>query len=392
MFQSFLFVLIHFKIYTSFSQLPSSWDILANHDLMLKSIYLKALESAPPNNITLYYIGVFKNENLVGIALVERVQLYLKDMFRQSSPSVLKTFIRDAVSSILKGNVLVIGNLTHTGQHGIAFHINEINPKDYVETILNAVSTLKDDIKRESGKTIRAILLKDYFLNDEIHNAKDVFQSFSLNLVKVQPNMVLDVNPNWLKMDDYIKSLNKKYKIRYKRARTKFNTIERRELDIETVKLNSNQLHALYLNVSNNAKFNTFVLPENHFYSLKKELDQNFKIYGYFIKNQLIGFYTLILNNDVLETYFLGYDSEHQYQNQLYLNMLYDMLNFAIENRFKTIVYARTAMEIKSSVGAKPMDMVMYMKHTNSLFNELLKGVFNFMKPNQKWEERHPFG
>lgn len=392
MFQSFLFVLIHFKIYTSFSQLPSSWNILANHDLMLTTSYLKALETAPPNNITLYYIGVFKNEDLVGIALVERVQLYLKDMFRQSSPSAVKTFFRDMVSSVLKGNVLVVGNLTHTGQHGMAFNTKEINSKDYLETILKAVSTLKDDIKRESGKTIRAILLKDYFLNDEIHKAKKIFKFNNLNLVKVQPNMVLDIKLNWLKMEDYIKTLNKKYKIRYKRARTKFNSIKRRELDIEAVKLNSSLIHQLYLNVSNNAKFNTFVLPENHFYSLKKELDQNFKVYGYFIENQLIGFYTLILNNDVLETYFLGYDSEHQYQNQLYLNMLYDMLDFAIENKFSTIIYARTAMEIKSSVGAKPIDMVMYMKHTNSLFNELLKGVFNFMKPNQKWEERHPFG
>ena len=391
MFQSFIFVLIHFKIYTTFSQLPSSWDNLANHDLMLKSIYFKALEAATPSNISLYYVGVFKNEDLVGIALIERVQLYLKDMFRQSSTSALKTFFRDLVSSILKGNVLVIGNLTHTGQHGIAYNKTKITLHDYLETILKAVSTLKDDIKRDSGKTIRAILLKDYFLMDEIHKANDVFQSNNLNLVKVQPNMVIDVKPNWLKIEDYIKSLNKKYRIRYNRARTKFNNIERRELDIEAVKLNSIQLHALYLNVSNNAKFNTFVLPEYHFYSLKKELDQNFKIFGYFIENKLIGFYTLILNNDVLETYFLGYDTEHQYQNQLYLNMLYDMLNFAIENNLSTIVYARTAMEIKSSVGAKPLDMVMYMKHTNRLFNELLKGVFNFMKPNQKWEERHPF-
>jgi hypothetical protein len=358
---------------------------------MLSTAYLKALETAPPNNITLYYIGVFNNEDLVGIALVERVQLYLKDMFRQSSPSAIKTFFRDMVSSVLKGNILVVGNLTHTGQHGMAFNNNEINPRDYLETILKAVSALKDKIKRESGKTIRAILLKDYFLKDEIHKAKDVFQSYNLNLVKVQPNMVLEIKPNWLKMEDYIKNLNKKYRIRYKRARTKFNSIERRELDIEDVKQNANLLHQLYLNVSNNAKFNTFVLPENHFYSLKKDLDQNFKVYGYFLENQLIGFYTLILNNDVLETYFLGYDSEHQYQNQLYLNMLYDMLDFAIENRFSNLVYARTAMEIKSSIGAKPIDMVMYMKHTNSLLNELLKGVFNFMKPNQKWEERHPF-
>jgi hypothetical protein len=383
--------LTQFKIYTSFNQLPATWDAIANHDLMLTISYLKALELATPRNITLYYIGVFKSEVLVGIAIVERVQLYLKDMFRKSSPSAIKTFFRNLVSSVLKGNVLVVGNLTHTGQHGIAFRDEEISPQEYLETVLKAVSTLKGGIKRDSGKTVRAILLKDYFLNDNIHKAKTVLQSELFNLVKVQPNMVLNIKPNWIKMGDYINNLNKKYKTRYKRARKKFGTIERREFDFETIKQNSKQLHALYLNVSDNAKFNTFVLPEHHFISLKQELQSNFRVFGYFSEDRLIGFYTLILNDKSLETYFLGYESEHQYANQLYLNMLYDMLDFAITNKFKSVVYARTAMEIKSSVGAKPIEMVMYMKHTNNLFNSLLKVVFNFMKPNQKWEERHPF-
>lgn len=391
MFQSFLFALIHFKTYSSSNQLPTSWDAIASHDLMLTTPYLKALEQATPNNITMYYIGVFKKKDLVGIAIVERVQFYLKGMFRKSSPSFLKTFFRDIVSGVLKGNVLVIGNLTHTGQHGIAFLNDKISPKEYLETILKASSVIMGQIKKENGKTIRAVLLKDFFLNDEIDKENVVFQSKNYNRVMVQPNMVFEVKPKWVKMEDYINSLNKKYKTRHKRARSKFGDIERRELDIDAVKQGSGQLHALYSNVSDNAKFNTFILPENHFYSLKQELQNNFKVFGYFVENKLIGFYTLILNHKVLETYFLGYNSTHQYPNQLYLNMLYDMLDFAIRNKFSTIVYARTAMEIKSSVGAKPLDMVMYMKHTNSNINALLKGVFNFMKPNQKWEERNPF-
>ena len=92
-----------------------------------------------------------------------------------------------------------------------------------------------------------------------------------------------------------------------------------------------------------------------------------------------------------METYFLGYDEAHQYPNQLYLNMLYDMLKFGIENRHETVVYARTAMEIKSSIGAKAKPMVVYMKHTNPFLNTILKQVFKLMNPLQDWEKRHPF-
>jgi hypothetical protein len=36
----------------------------------------------------------------------------------------------------------------------------------------------------------------------------------------------------------------------------------------------------------------------------------------------------------------------------LYLNMLYDMIAYSINKGFKEIIFARTALEIKSSVGA----------------------------------------
>jgi hypothetical protein len=67
------------------------------------------------------------------------------------------------------------------------------------------------------------------------------------------------------------------------------------------------------------------------------------------------------------------------------------MLEFGISNKFNTVVYARTAMEIKSSVGAKPEGMVIYLKHTNGVINAILKQVFGLMNPKQNWEERHPF-
>lgn len=360
-------------------------------DIMLTTQYLKALERALPENISVSYIAIYKNEELVGAALVEHVRLYLKDMFRKSSDLAIKRFFKDMISRVLRGNILVIGNLTHTGQHGIAFIKEKINPIEFIESVLNAVNKIKDEIKKKSGKTIRIIMFKDYFLNDVIHKAKPVFKSKNFISVTVQPNMVLKINSGWIKIDDYINSLNKKYKIRYRRARKKFGDFEKREMDIDAVADCTQKLHTLYSNVSNNAKFNTFFLPDHHFYSLKEELKDDFKIFGYYSNNSLIGFYSLILNNDILETYFLGYDSEYQYRNQLYLNMLYDMLEFGIDNKFNSIVYARTAMEIKSSVGAHPLEMMMYMKHTNALLNRLLKGIFNFMKPNLKWEKRHPF-
>ncbi len=383
--------MITYKIYTTTNELPTAWDDIVKQDVFLQSHYLVALEKATPKNISWYYIGVFNKNQLVGVAIVQRAQLYLKDMFRTKSSSAFKQFLINGFSKVLKGNILVVGNLMHTGQHGLFFLENKITQKDFFKTLFQAINKLKNEIKTVQKKKIRSIMLKDFFLVDTILSETDFFKTHQLHKVLVQPNMLMNIKPNWHKSEDYIASLNKKYKRRYKRAKKKFGEIESTELNIETIQNSSKQLYELYKNVSDNAKFNTFVLPQNHFYSLKTHLKENFKVFGYYLNNELIGFYTLILNNKTLETYFLGYDKEHQYPNQLYLNMLYNMAEFAIENKLESIVYARTAMEIKSSVGAKPKEMIMYIKHTNNIANTLLKTIFSLMKPSQKWAERHPF-
>ncbi|MGK0255400.1 MAG: hypothetical protein ACI9OE_002933 [Mariniflexile sp.] len=380
-----------FRIYQTVENLPEVWDNLVAHDIFLQSIYLKALEDISPNNIELFYVGIFDDDQLVGVAIIQRVQLYLKDMFRASEVSCLKTIIKDWVSKVLKGNILVVGNLTHTGQHGLFYQNEKMSQTTYLHLVFKAVVALKKDIKEKQNKTIRAILFKDYFQEDSIHLEPVFFNTHNLHKVSVQPNMIMKINSDWLKPEDYVVSLNKKYKKRFKSARTRLNGIVCFELDLEAVRCNSNRLHKLYLNVSNNAKFNTFILPENHFYSLKLQLQDNFRVFGYYLNEELIGFFTLILNGKHLETYFLGYDAEHQYSHQLYLNMLYDMIQYAIKNKFTTVVYARTAMEIKSSVGAKPEPMLVYIKHTNSFLNTILKQLFGLMNPKQDWEERHPF-
>ncbi|GAB1856439.1 hypothetical protein MHTCC0001_12740 [Flavobacteriaceae bacterium MHTCC 0001] len=372
------------------ADLPKFWDELASQDVMLQTNYLNALEQASPTNIKCFCVGVFKDERLVGIALIQRVQLYLKDMFRNTKVSCIKTFFKEAISKVLKGNILVVGNLTHTGQHGLFFDAQYISIDEFYAEVFKAITVIKAKIKSETRKTIRLVLLKDYFLDDKLLQ-KTIFQNKKLHKVTVQPNMIMDTRTDWTCQQDYVSCMKKKYRDRYKRAKKKLNGITIKELHLDAIEKQSKRLHELYLNVSNNAKFNTFILPEHHFYVYKRQLKDKFKVLGYYLEDTLIGFFTLIQNNKQLETYFLGYDTAHQYQNQLYLNMLYDMAQFGIEHKYEQIIYARTAMEIKSSVGAKPKPMVMYLKHTNSLLNAILKQVFRFMNPKKDWEERHPF-
>jgi len=384
-------VKLQVKIYNKVSDLPDSWNALPNNDVFLKTSFLSALEQSSPKNITSEYIGVFKAEKLVAIAIIQRVEMYLEDIFRNNNDKYLTQKTKQLISRIVRGNTLVIGNIMHTGQHGLYFNAEEISYKEYLNQLAVVIDVIKSNLKQKQNKKVRLIAFKDYFEDDAIHNNQAFFNTKKLYKVQVQPNMIFNIPESWNTLEDYISAFTKKYRDRFKSARKKGKQIVKRELTIEDLYALESKMFQLYKNVSDNARVNSFVLNQNHFKTLKEELKDSFKVFGYFIEDELVGFFTLIINKNTLETYFLGYNHNYQHKYQMYLNMLFDMAQFGIENKFKQIVYARTAMEIKSSVGAKAKTMHIYMKHTNFIANAMLKLIVKYLNPVTKWVERHPF-
>ena len=160
---------------------------------------------------------------------------------------------------------------------------------------------------------------------------------------------------------------------------------------MEEVIHHENTIYDLYHYVAKNAPFNTFFLAKNHFSTLKEQCGNRFQIFGYFLNDKLVGFHTLLLNDETLETYFLGYDETIQKENMLYLNMLYNMTKYGIENGFKKIIFGRTALEIKSSVGASPVQMSGFIYHNNKWINKFIGKIFKQLEPELNWQQRHPF-
>jgi len=92
-----------------------------------------------------------------------------------------------------------------------------------------------------------------------------------------------------------------------------------------------------------------------------------------------------------MEAHYLGYDKSKNAQHQIYLNMLYDLIKEGIDARVDKIQFARTALEIKSSVGAVPYDMLCYLKHKTTWKNKFLPKLLSFMVPEKEWQPRSPF-
>jgi hypothetical protein len=375
-----------FKIYNSTANLPENWNDLAVKNIFLSQNYLKVLEFSAPKNMICNYIGLFADDNLVGIALSQMVSS-IGVSWSGEKKNCLQSKVRDFVFDNYASNVLMIGNNMLTGQNAFCIS-NGISCNEALFLLKKATHQLETYFKK-NGKKIHITTFKDFDSELSKNFNQDAFSKHYK--FEIQPNMVFDIPENWHTNDDYFNALSKKYRDQYKRARKKSEGIEKRKMNLQEIELHQERIYELYYNVTKNAPFNTFYLAKNHFVELKKQLENDFLFYGYFIDNQLIGFNTLIKNGFVIDTYFLGYDDACQRDKMLYLNMLYDMIGYSINKNFKKIIFARTALEIKSSVGAKPEKMFGFMRHKNSFLNSKMDIIFNYLEPKTNWKERNPY-
>ena len=375
-----------FKIFNSTSEFPSNWNDFSANNIFFSKEYLHILEVSSPNNISSNFIGLFQNEKLVGVALTQFNNLSLVNSYGERD-NCIKNKIRTVVFKNFSSNVLVVGNNTLTGQNTFCFS-KEVPAKELVSLLYKAVEELQRQIEK-NGQKVHLVIYKDF---PEFQIPLFELPEFtSFYKFTTQPNMLFNIKEHWHTFDDYVSDLNKKYRDQFKRARKKSEGITKRKFSLEDIENYKDRIVELYLNVAEKAPFNTFFLNKDHFEIFKKSLNDKFLFYGYFKDETLIGFNTLIKNGNDIDTYFLGYDEKCQRERMLYLNMLYDMIAYSINKGFKRIVFARTALEIKSSVGANPEDLHGFMRHNNRLINLFIPKLFHYFEPKVEWIERNPF-
>jgi len=348
---------------------------------MLSGEYFKVLNASSPENMECYFMGFFRDGHLVGGALFQYLDFIRHQTFQKNEGLYN---IRNFFAGRLSKDLMILGNNMLTGQNGFYFDTSVMTVEEIMPLLHEAVLKMQKEIRKTS-----IIIYKDYQPNFVTYFQGRDYKKYLR--FSVQPNMMLKLKENWESFEDYINSFSAKYRTRAKSARKKLSGIEKKELTLNQIHAHRKEIHLLYQNVAENASFNTFFLEEGHFESMKEHMKDKFRFFGYFSGEKLIGFYTLILNNNDVDTYFLGYDKNSQKEKQLYLNMLLDMVEFGISNRFSRIIFGRTALEIKSTIGAEPTEIFGLIKHRNPLINYFMKNIFSSISPKTQWIQRKPF-
>ncbi|MBK8044345.1 MAG: GNAT family N-acetyltransferase [Haliscomenobacter sp.] len=275
--------------------------------------------------------------------------------------------------------ILICGHLFIPGEH--VWHVQGTEPTR--QAFLRQLGPMLKRIARHEGASV--VLCKDF--EEPLPFAAEG----GLHELSFQPNMIFDLRPQWKTVDDYLDAMSSKYRIRARRAFKKSEGLLFKELSFGQIELLAGELAMLYRDIVEAAGFSLVCAGPEYFVELKRSLGPDFQVTACYMGDTLAGFYSTIRNGGDLEAHFIGFLPELNRSHQIYLNMLYRMVEQGIHARMNRIVFARTAMEIKSSIGAVARPARVYLAHVNPFLNFLLPHVVRLVEPKEEWTPRHPF-
>jgi hypothetical protein len=248
--------------------------------------------------------------------------------------------------------------------------------------VLEIISKIKKDFK------VNFFLIPDHFYSKI--NPTTTHLSNKFNALTIDPDMVLKINPKWVKLDDYSDAIQSKYKKRLRKVFKKSNDLVIKEFQLNDLTNHLEKMKELYNNVYSKSAFSGPKFDVSIYIDFMKDENLKFYVFGFFFKNNLVGFSSDFLNNTTLQSYFIGLDYSVNEQFDLYNRILFHTIEQGIKLKAETIRFGRTAAEFKSTIGAIPTNSKSAVYINNKLLNFFFKPIIKNIKPKD-WVQRRPF-
>jgi hypothetical protein len=325
------------------------------------------------------------NEEVKGISIIEDTVAtsQSKGQFLKADKPFFKLaqsflYRRDGIFSL---NIRVMGSVLSSGDHAYRFDesISEIERQALIK---EALALKVGEV--ESNVVPRTFIIKDHYSNlpwSERISGKANWDKTWID-VEFDPVMQIYLNPEWKNLEEYKSSLRKKSRAKLRRIDKKSSDLDLQVLSFEEVHENADILFKLYSQVYGRAGFKLGMLNKNDLISLKKYWREDFPVIGYYYENRLVGFQCGIVTDDSVEAFFVGFNLNENRVHSIYQRMLLEFIKQGIARGSTKVSLGRTALDIKSSLGASPQRLVCHMKvHNRPIIHSLMRAVASASSP-----------
>jgi hypothetical protein len=348
--------------------------------------YLIAMQNAHDEGLELRCVIYKRGDVVIGAAAFQITH------FTTSEDAYSGWFFKaiSSISDLFRGkhihNILICGNAIATGEHGFSFvpQVTDSEKAFLIARSMNEIAILE----KKRGKQICAMVAKDFY--PESAGFVSEFSKARFRTFQVDHNMVMPLLPEWKSFEDYLGAMNTKFRTKAKSALTRSMPLSVVDANPEELEKHLERLSVLYDNVHSKADFRLGKLNINTLVSLVRGLPGQFHVRLYKLNGEIVGFMSAMKCGDVMEAHVIGLDYDVNRELALYQRILYDYIEMAIKMRCRKIVFGRTAAEIKSTVGAFPVDLTCCFMHRRLVSDALMKLILNYVKPSE-YPQREPW-
>ena len=374
------------------------WDqLIAGRSVYMTSSYLKAMEGHPEVETRLAVWAATSSAGedsarITGAVVFQRVLIES----RAPAGHLKLGWIMRRVNSILHpgGRPLtfsawVAGQSLASGPHA---HIFEPGLTD-----LEAARRV-DSAFRQLAQKSRA---SAWILKDQLPGA-------GLSLCKMRrrgwtelsfdPVMIVPLQSDWHGIEDWMDALRTKARSKVKSILHRSGGVDLEELDALQAEEMADVLYGLYCAVYDRASVVMGGLAPGDFARLKREHGQDFRLVAYRIEGRVVGFQCGLCstptagNTRTIEAYFVGFEPACNKEMGLYQRMLVEFVRWGIDRDASRVIMGRTALEIKSGIGALPIPLTLAVRFRHPVLRLLMAMTGHLLVakpfvPRRAWRE-----
>jgi hypothetical protein len=335
------------------------------------SIYLdsKMMKSILSSNSRDLAAVVWKqNGRMIGIALVEDAEAESIDLDKHIDS---KRSWFSGISKMLHGSegrfvfrVRVIGPVLGSGLHSDRW-AEGISKTEQRRLLTESIFKSKSN----TGASLPHVaMLKDVPIHYE-GRRKQLYLGWIP--LEFDPEMLLHLNPEWSTIEDYMQQLNTKSRTKIKRVLKVSSAFVVSEWSAQKLEEQADDLIDLYSEVFDRSGFRLGKLHAQELLQSKRFWGDDFIVLGYELDDELIGFQCAYRNQHEIEAFFVGFRPELVKSHAIYQRMLIEFTRMGIESGCTRVNMGRTALDVKSSIGALPQRLQCDVRFRNPIFHKI---------------------
>ena len=375
---------IRIETITDPSQLPASWSQLVSPDHpLLGTEWMAAAHDALPDGSLSRCVLAWDGDALVGAAFFEGIPLKVGSLGAiESSASWQSKAALRLVAAAHRGapHVVVCGDIIRTDTPGAHFDPGVCQPASLFHAMAEAA-------RIDMGVSTCMVICSARSLGAHA----DELPTLGYHRIDTaEPPMRVELSPEWHTFDDYLGAMRPKYRQRARSARKKAKKITRTWLSPVEIGASVEAFDALLQPILEKAPVTLSAPGGETVVALKRTLGDACRVRAYHLDGQLVAFAVSLHTTDAVEGLLVGFDQAQNRSLKLYQNILYDFIDEALAAGVSRTCLGRTALEIKSAVGATPSEIPVYVRHPSFLMHSVLGWAAGGL-PTPTWTPRNPF-